>query len=142
MDKCLLDTDTFSEIEKGRNKIVMLRAREYRAEWGFLTILAITAMEINHGLWLSNNSRLLSKFAVTLANEEFLPFAVTTAVLAGKISAELDKRGIPIGLNDPMIAATAIEHGLVLGTGNTKHYEQIQQIGFPLQLANWRESDS
>jgi tRNA(fMet)-specific endonuclease VapC len=142
VDKCLLDTDTFSEIEKGRNKLVMLRAREYRAEWGFLTLSAITAMEIIHGLWLSNNSRLLSKFAVTLANEEFLPFIVAAAALAGKIGAELDKRGATVGLNDPMIAATAIEHGLVLVTGNTRHYERLRQIGFLLQLANWRESDS
>ena len=37
-----------------------------------------------------------------------------------------------------MIAATAITHGLELVTGNTAHYQRVQQLGYPLILANWR----
>ena len=43
-----------------------------------------------------------------------------------------------IGRADPMIAATAIIQGLELVTGNTAHYQRIQQLGYPLTLANWR----
>jgi tRNA(fMet)-specific endonuclease VapC len=142
VNKSLLDTDILSEVERGRNRIVLFREREYRAEWGLLSISAVTVMEIVHGHWWSGNARLLSRFIAAVGNQQVLPFTATTAELAGKIGAELDKRGASIGLNDPMIAATAIEHGLVLVTGNTKHYERIQQIGFPLRIANWRESDS
>lgn len=142
MNKALLDTDILSEVERGRNRVVLFRARDYRAEWGVLTISAVTVMEIVHGHWRSGNVRLLSKFVTAIGNQQVLPFTATTAELAGKIGAELHKLGAPIGLNDPMIAATAIEHGLVLVTGNIKHYERIQQLGFPLQLANWREADS
>jgi tRNA(fMet)-specific endonuclease VapC len=37
-----------------------------------------------------------------------------------------------------MIAAIALKHGLELATGNTSHYQRIQQLGYPLTLVNWR----
>ena len=37
-----------------------------------------------------------------------------------------------------MIAAIALQHGLELVTGNTTHYQRIQQIGYPLVLHDWR----
>jgi predicted nucleic acid-binding protein len=46
--------------------------------------------------------------------------------------------GRPIGRADPMIAAAALHNGLELATGNTAHYQQIQGIGYPLVLVNWR----
>ena len=45
----------------------------------------------------------------------------------------------PIGLADPMIAAIGLTHGLELVTGNTAHYQRIQQLGYPLTLVNWRQ---
>jgi predicted nucleic acid-binding protein len=41
----------------------------------------------------------------------------------------------------PMIAAIAIDRRLVLVTGNKKHYERIQDAGYPLKLTNWKEPD-
>ncbi len=37
-----------------------------------------------------------------------------------------------------MIAAIAIQHNLVVVTGNTAHYERIQKLGYSLKLDNWR----
>jgi tRNA(fMet)-specific endonuclease VapC len=37
-----------------------------------------------------------------------------------------------------MIAAIALQHGLALVTGNTKHFDRIRQLGFPLSLLDWR----
>lgn len=37
-----------------------------------------------------------------------------------------------------MIAAIALHHGLELVTGNTAHFQRIQQLGYPLTVANWR----
>jgi len=42
-------------------------------------------------------------------------------------------------LADPMIAAIALHHGLELVTGNTVHFQRIQQLGYPLTLVNWRQ---
>jgi predicted nucleic acid-binding protein len=37
-----------------------------------------------------------------------------------------------------MIAAIALVHGLELVTGNTAHYQRIQNLGYPLTLIDWR----
>jgi tRNA(fMet)-specific endonuclease VapC len=58
--------------------------------------------------------------------------------LVGHIAGDLDRVGRPIGRCDPMIAAVALTRGLELVTGNTVHYQRIQQLGYPLTLANWR----
>ncbi len=71
-------------------------------------------------------------------SEEILPFDQAAADLAGQIAGELGRVGCPIGRCDPMIAAVALVHGLELVTGNTSHYQRIQQIGYSLTLVNWR----
>jgi len=37
-----------------------------------------------------------------------------------------------------MIAAIALENDLVLTTGNLRHYQRIQALGYPLKLDNWK----
>lgn len=37
-----------------------------------------------------------------------------------------------------MVAATAVVHGVELVTGDTSHYQRIQQVGYALTLVNWR----
>ncbi|MFI5454140.1 MAG: hypothetical protein ACHRXM_01685 [Isosphaerales bacterium] len=67
-----------------------------------------------------------------------LEFGRPAAEVAGRIWGDLDRTGQPIGFADPMIAAIALTHGLELATGNISHYQRIQQLGYPLTLANWR----
>jgi tRNA(fMet)-specific endonuclease VapC len=71
-----------------------------------------------------------------LASEEVLPFDFDVAVLAGKFYGDLERTGQPIGRSDPMIAAIAIQQNLTLATGNTRHFERIQNLGYPLKLEN------
>ncbi|MDZ7960571.1 MAG: hypothetical protein RMY34_22265 [Aulosira sp. DedQUE10] len=37
-----------------------------------------------------------------------------------------------------LIASIAIANNLILVTGNTKHYQNIQALGYPLVINNWR----
>ena len=37
-----------------------------------------------------------------------------------------------------MIAASALQYDLALLTGNTKHFQRIQMLGYPLKLDNWK----
>jgi predicted nucleic acid-binding protein len=37
-----------------------------------------------------------------------------------------------------MIAAITLQHGLELVTGNTAHYQRIQQFSHALVLRDWR----
>jgi tRNA(fMet)-specific endonuclease VapC len=37
-----------------------------------------------------------------------------------------------------MIVAIAVVHGLEFATGNTAHYQRVQQLGYPRTPVNWR----
>jgi predicted nucleic acid-binding protein len=34
----------------------------------------------------------------------------------------------------------ALQHNLPLATGNTRHFQYIQEVGHNLRLENWRET--
>ena len=110
MDKALLDTDIFSEILKGIAPQVTAQATAYRAIFGRYTISTITVLEIVKGLHkMQREDRV----------EQFLDGLTTVDVLTLDIpGAELERAGQPIGRADPIIAAIAIRHDLVLVTGN------------------------
>jgi tRNA(fMet)-specific endonuclease VapC len=83
-------------------------------------------------------TRQLQAFLTRIASEEVLSFDQAAAERAGRIEGELERVGRPIGRADPMIAAIAWQNGLELVTGNTAHYQWIQQIGSPLVLHDRR----
>jgi tRNA(fMet)-specific endonuclease VapC len=138
VNKVLLDTDILSEIGKGIDPTVARNAAAYRKAQGFLTLSVISVMEVIQGYQRVGGSSRIQAFRNALVAEEVLVFDQATADLAGQIAGELDRVGRPIGRCDPMIAAIAIEHGLELATGNTSHYQRVQQLGYPLTLTNWR----
>jgi tRNA(fMet)-specific endonuclease VapC len=138
VNKALLDTDTYSEVLKALNPTVAQNAALYRRQHGVLSLSAITLMEIVYGFQRVQNARRLQDFLTSVAVEEVLDFERNAAALAGRIAGDLDRTGQTIGKADPMIAAVALHHGLELVTGNTFHYQRIQQLGYPLLLTNWR----
>ncbi len=139
MNKTLLDTDIYSDILKASNATVTQNATAYRQSQGILTVSAITVMEIVRGFQKNQAARRLQTFLSAIALEEVLPFDHAAAELAGCIAGELERTGRSIGSADPMIAAIAIGHGLELATGNTAHFQRVQQLGYPLTLVNWRQ---
>ncbi len=138
MNKALIDTDIFSELGKGVNQTVAGNGAAYRAAFGRYTVSVITVMEIVRGFQKKQSPRRLQAFLTNIASEEVLAFDQAAAELAGRIIGELERLGQPIGRADPMIAATALQAGLELVTGNTAHYQRIQQLGHHLVLVNWR----
>lgn len=138
MDKALLDTDIFSEILKARDKVVASQATIYHARFGQYTIAAITVMEVVKGLHKLQEPGRIKTFVSSLVGVEIVAVDTATAILAGEIYADLEHSGQPIGRADPIIAATAIRYGLLLTTGNTKHYARVQALGYPFKLDNWR----
>jgi tRNA(fMet)-specific endonuclease VapC len=138
VNKALLDTDTLSEIGKGNHAAVMANAKTYRRAFGHYSFSAVTVLEIVRGYQKAQQLQRLHAFVASTASEEVFPLDVPAAELAGRITGDLDRTGQPIGRADPMIAATAILQGLELVTGNTAHYQRIQQLGYPLTLTNWR----
>ena len=138
MDKSLLDTDIFSEILKGINPNVVAKATAYRSVFGQYTISVITVMEIFKGFHKLQREDRIQQFLAGLTTVELLSLDAQSAELAGRIYADLERSGQPIGRADPMVAAIALRHGLVLVTGNLAHYQRIQNLGYALRLENWK----
>ena len=127
-----------SEAIRARNVAILNAAALYRAMHGRFTLSAVTVFEIVKGYRRARLDRHLLTFLAMVRNDEVLPLDTSTAVLAGRIHGDLTRTGQTIGPSDPMIAATAIEHGLTLVTGNTAHFARIAALGYPLTLVDWR----
>ncbi|MFQ4145874.1 type II toxin-antitoxin system VapC family toxin [Chlorogloeopsis sp. ULAP02] len=138
MNKALLDTDILSEIFKGINQQVIVKATAYRAVFGCYTTSVITVMEVVQGWHKRQREDKVQAFLATLATEDILILELPDAELAGRIYADLERTGQPIGYPDSMIAAIALQRNLTLVTGNLAHYSRIQALGYPLRLDNWR----
>ena len=138
MDRVLLDTDIFSEILRGRNARVTAKAAEYRAIYGRHPISIITVIEIVKGLHKIRREDRIQQFLKLLPALELLPLDLRSAELAGRIHADLELAGQPIGRADPIIAAIALGNDRMLVTGNASHYRRVQALGYPLGLIDWR----
>jgi tRNA(fMet)-specific endonuclease VapC len=138
VNKSLLDTDILSEIHKARDRGLVERAEQCRQEFGSYSLASVTVLEVVRGLRMAGKTEKLTAFLTGLAGEEVLACTRSTAELAGLIDADFQSAGQTIGRIDPIIAATAIEHDLVLVTGNTDHFARVQSLGYALPLENWR----
>ena len=68
-----------------------------------------------------------------LANIEILNFDAAAAESYGKIRADLERQGTPIGSLDMMIAGHARSLGYTVVTNNTREFSRVQE----LKLENW-----
>jgi predicted nucleic acid-binding protein len=138
LNKALLDTDILSEIIKGVDQSVAGHATTYRRSFGHYTLSAVSVMEIVQGFQKNNSAQRLNAFVASLATQDVIDFDQDDGELAGRIAGGLERVGRPIGTADAMIAAIALRHRLELVTGNTAHFQRVQQLGYKLTLSNWR----
>ena len=139
MGSCLLDTDIFSDILRGKHPRVVQNSQAYLRDAGRYTVSAITVMEVVKGLHRLGQQGRMKQFMREIAALDILHLDTDSAVIAGRIYADLERTGQPIGRADPMIAGIAIHHGVTLVTANTAHYRSVVGLGYSLQLDNWRE---
>lgn len=64
---------------------------------------------------------------------QVLPFDTEAAHRYGVTKSELERRGTPLHEADLRIAAVALTHGLVVVTGNVRHFERVPG----LTIENW-----
>lgn len=124
----LLDTNVISELQNAKgDDLVKMRFRRLDAETLFVS--AVVVGELQKGIRRLPDGRkkhdLESWFNdFTLEyNNRILPFDVDTAQIWGDLVAKFEREGRPISFADGQIAATAIQHGLVLITRNTKDFK-------------------
>jgi len=132
----LLDTDVLSELVKKHPSSAML-AKLASLPPEVLFTSSITVMELRSGamrrtpdgrLWIQIQERILSRVKP-------LDFSYKEAVIAGDILTSLYAAGQPIGAEDVMIGAVAMSNGLVVVSGNIKHFSRIAG----LKVESWIE---
>ena len=130
----LLDTNACIRILNDDSTALVRRLR--RHDPAEILLCSIVKAELLYGAYFSSrvadNLRLLHKFFRPFAS---LPFDDRCVEQYGRIRAELQRTGTPIGPNDVLIAATALAHGLTLVTGNTREFSRVAG----LQFENWEE---
>jgi tRNA(fMet)-specific endonuclease VapC len=122
---CLWDTDVASEFLKGKHPSIFPRATAYLHQYQRATLSVLTRYEILGGLKAKNATSQIAYFAKWCGQFDFLPLTNDVSDLAADIWAYLRQTGQPIGEIDPLIAATALHHGLPLATGNVNHFNRV-----------------
>lgn len=125
MPPALLDTDTLSEIIKGRNALAAQNAARYLTRYGQFTFSLITRYEILRGLKAKDAATQLAAFDARCRSSIVLPLTDEIIVRAADFYADLKKQGQLIGDADLLIAATAVLHHLTLVTTNIAHFSRI-----------------
>lgn len=130
----LLDTCVISDFIKNEPATRQRLTQTLPAE---IAVSAITVMELSYGLALNPQRAQKITTIITdfLASVTILSFTSAEAQRAAEIRAYLKPKGRPIGAYDVLIAATALNHNLIMVTANQREFERIPN----LQLENWRE---
>ncbi|MFC1848759.1 type II toxin-antitoxin system VapC family toxin [candidate division CSSED10-310 bacterium] len=132
----LFDTDTLSNIVKRKPSPKLLKKLQtlpYKLQF----TSAINIGEIYYGAERTDRRDLIiEKFeSFVFPNVQVLSFDHTSAKTYGKIRAILEKRGSVCSEPDLRIASIAIQHKLILISGNIKHFKKIPG----LKIDNWIE---
>jgi len=101
---------------------------------GDVGISSITLAELQYGIEKSSNSdknrEALEKFLTPI---EIIDYDYDATVEYGKIRVELEKKGIPIGSLDMLIASHAKSLDVILVTNNVREFQRISG----LRIENW-----
>ena len=126
MTTYLLDTDTCVNYLRNRSSRIAHRLQMTpRAE---VRLCSIVVAELYYGAYKSPplfqtiNLSLLATFCPQFLS---LPFDEAAATVCGRLRADLEARGLPVGPNDVQIASIALVHNLTVVTHNTKHFSRV-----------------
>ncbi len=130
----LLDTNICIYLIKKRPLAVLERFRQYAPK--DVAISTITLFELQYGIeksqYRERSEDALAKFLLPL---NLIDFGRSTAVETAIILAQLEKKGMPIGPYDLLIAGLARSLDMTLVTNNIKEFERVDD----LQIENWAE---
>lgn len=125
--KYMLDTNIC--IALIRHKPLHLLTKLINIPLGEVGISSITMAELVHGVEKSllheKNLEALNQFLLPL---EVADFDQQSALIYGRIRAELESTGQGIGPMDMLIAANALSLDVILVTNNTKEFRRIPKL--------------
>jgi tRNA(fMet)-specific endonuclease VapC len=130
----LLDTCVISDFIKGEPSTQTQLKQTSPAE---IAVSVITVMELRYGLLLNPQRAQKVEPAIGsfLSSVTILPFSIVDAEQAAQIRAALKSQGQPVGAYDVLIAATVLQHNLLMVTANQREFDRVPG----LQTENWRQ---
>lgn len=132
MANYLLDTNICIYIAKHNPPVVRARFAQHAAQE--LSMSVITLGELRFGAEKSQSrEKALSAIEQLTRLIQIAPLTESVGQHYGRIRAELEKAGTPIGNNDLWIAAHACADGLILVTNNEREFSRVPG----LQVENW-----
>ncbi|MBW1728706.1 MAG: type II toxin-antitoxin system VapC family toxin [Deltaproteobacteria bacterium] len=130
----LLDTNICIYLIKNRPPKVLERFRQHSPQ--DVAISTITLFELEYGVeksqYRQRSEDALAKFLLPL---NLINLDRSAAIEAATIRAQIEKKGMPIGPYDLLIAGLARSRDMTLVTNNTKEFERVVS----LHVENWVE---
>jgi tRNA(fMet)-specific endonuclease VapC len=130
----LLDTNACIDYFTARHPKVVARIQGSSPDDLFVS--AVVVAELRYGADHSARRRANHARIDALVEEiEPLDFDLRAAATYGRVRAQLEAGGTPIGPNDMLIAAHALSRGLTVITDNAAEFKRVKG----LKVENWRE---
>ena len=131
----ILDTDILISFLRNNEKAVQYITKLTEKKNTLKTTI-INVAELYSGVYRSSNvAREIRILEAFLESFEILGLDTKTAIAYGQISADLHKRGTPVGVMDELIASIVIHYREILVTGNVKHFKIVPHIKYQ----NWKD---
>lgn len=123
----LLDTNVCVVYLNGRSEPV--RNRVLSTPTDEMVVCSVVKAELFYGSMRSNNPiRSLERQQGFLNRFVSLPFDDVAALIFGRIRAQLNRQGTPIGFYDLQIAAIALSNNLTLITHNIAEFSRVDGL--------------
>jgi tRNA(fMet)-specific endonuclease VapC len=122
----LLDTNTLIYFFRGQGRVAERLLATPPAD---VAISAVSLYEIEVGIAKSAQpAKRRRQFDTLLAVVSVLPFDRAAGHAAAMVRAELERRGLPIGPLDNLIAGVAVAHRATLVTRNTREFSRLSNL--------------
>ncbi len=133
--KYLLDTNVCIKYLKGNSSNIYNKLNS--VDLNDVCICSVVRYELFYGAYKSNKqNETLEKINSFLNNFGEVSFDYKAAEICGKLRAELDMKGTPIGPYDLQIASVALVNDLTLVTNNVKEFGRISG----LSIEDWESN--
>lgn len=130
-ERFLLDTSIVSDLVRNPRGSVARRIAQI-GEARVCTSI-IVAAELRYGAARRALSRLSAQLETVLGAMDVLAFEPPADLIYGELRLGLEKKGLPIGANDMLIAAHALALGHTIVTDNEREFARIDDLA----LENW-----
>jgi len=128
----LLDTNTCIKYLNGKSENIRQRLETLQPQ--DIVLCSVVKAELFYGAMKSANpQKNLAKLQPFVSRFVSFPFDDVAAEVYGRIRADLEKLGTPIGPNDLLIAAISIANDVTLVTHNTREFSRVAG----LKLEDW-----